>query len=116
MPAWGGAEAGLPGTAYAKILRDVASGASPVVSYWKQALIESDNRIAAMESDTSTYAFSAPAAGGTVTIDVAVRFRRVFQELMDAKGWQTPDILMERVQVQVIGKAWWGVYLPLMLH
>ena len=36
VPDWGGAQAGQPGKALAKVLSDVESGASPVVSYWKQ--------------------------------------------------------------------------------
>ena len=40
VPAWGGEHSGRPGKAYAKVLRDVVSGKSPVVSYWKQTLIE----------------------------------------------------------------------------
>jgi len=46
VPDWGGTQAGLPGKAFAKVLRDVETGESLVVSYWKQALIVSDNRIA----------------------------------------------------------------------
>jgi hypothetical protein len=45
VPEWGGAQSGLPGKAYAKVLCDVVSGEYPVVSYWRQALIISDNRI-----------------------------------------------------------------------
>lgn len=36
VPGWGGPQAGLPGNAFAKVLRDVESGRAPVVSYWKQ--------------------------------------------------------------------------------
>ncbi len=99
VPAWGGDQAGLPGTAFAKLLRDVQSGEWPVVSYWKQALIIADNRIPALASDTSVYHFAPPAAGGPLTITAELRFRRTFQAVTDAKGWDDPDILMERVQV-----------------
>ena len=99
VPDWGGAQAGLPGTAFAKVLRDVATGESPVVSYWKQALIISDNRIPAMGSHTSVYAFAAPVAGGPVTVTAELRFRRAFQSLMEARGWSTPDVVMEQRQV-----------------
>ena len=44
VPAWGGDTAGQPGKGYAKILRDVATGVSPVASYWKQTLIEQFHR------------------------------------------------------------------------
>ena len=59
IPDWGGSFAGLPGVGFAKVLQDVATAEAPVISYWKQALIESDNRIAALEADVSTYAFQA---------------------------------------------------------
>ncbi len=99
VPEWGGDQAGRPGTAFAKLLRDVESGAWPVVSYWKQALVVADNRIPAMESDTSAYIFEVPAGGGPVTVRAELRFRRTFQALMEAKGWHEPDIVMERVEV-----------------
>jgi hypothetical protein len=99
VPGWGGAQAGLPGKAYAKVLRDVLTGEAPVVSYWKQALIDSDNRIPAMGRDASLYTFAAPAAGGPVTVAAELRFRRAFQAVMDAKGWDAPDILMETTAV-----------------
>jgi hypothetical protein len=70
----------------------------PVVTYWKQALIVSDNRIPALETAASTYVFALPPGTGPVTVVAELRFRRTFQVLMDAKGWDTPDILMESVE------------------
>ena len=99
VPAWGGAQAGMPGRAYAKVLRDVLSGEAPVVSYWKQALIESDNRIPALASDRSSYRFVAPAGGSPVTVQASLRLRRVFQPVMDAKGWDMADVVMEEAEV-----------------
>jgi hypothetical protein len=113
VPAWGGAQAGQPGKAYAKVLRDVATGEAPVVSYWKQAQIVSDNRIAALESDTSTYAFAVPRTGGAVTVTAELRFRRVYQEVADARGWDMPDIVMEKEQAALTAAPWWAAYLPL---
>jgi hypothetical protein len=115
VPAWGGPQSGQPGKAFAKVLRDVKSGEWPVVNYWKQALIVSDNRIAAMEGDTSVYGFAAPSTGGPVTVTAELHFRRVFQEVMDAKGWGTPDILMEAEQLQSSTVTWWEQYLPLVV-
>ncbi len=100
VPQWGGAQAGRPGKAFAKVLQDVVTGEAPVVSYWRQALIVSDNRIPAMESDTSSYTFAAPVEPGPVTVAVELRFRRAFQTVMDVKGWDTPDIIMEQIQTQ----------------
>jgi hypothetical protein len=101
VPPWGGAQAGLPGRAFAKVLRDVQSGESPVVSYWKQALIVSDNRIPALGSDTSVYTFAAPVGGGPLTISAQLRLRRAFQAVMDARGWSDPDIVMEQEQIEL---------------
>jgi hypothetical protein len=101
VPEWGGAQAGLPGVAFAKVLRDVQSGESPVVSYWKQALIVSDNRIPALESDTSVYTFAAPVGGGSLTVSAELRLRRAFQAVMDAKGWSAPDVVMEHDQIEL---------------
>jgi len=116
VPDWGGAQAGLPGQAFAKVLRDVETGESPVVSYWKQALIVSDNRIPALVSDTSVYTFTAPAAGGPVTVTAELRFRRAFQAVMDDKGWDTPDIVMEEAQVTLAVQPWWDLFLPLVMR
>jgi len=116
VPDWGGAQAELPGKAFAKVLRDVQTGESPVVSYWKQALIVSDNRIPAMGSDASTYAFAVPDAGGPITATVELRFRRAFQDVMDARGWDTPDIVMERARVTLDVRPWWEVYLPVVVR
>ncbi|NIN67757.1 MAG: hypothetical protein GTO63_24235 [Anaerolineae bacterium] len=116
VPEWGGAQAGLPGKAFAKVLRDAASGQSPVVSYWKQTLIVSDNRIPAMQTDTSTYSFVAPPAGGPVTVTAELRCRRAFQTVMDAKGWDTPDVVMEEDQTTFVADPTWGTFFPLMMR
>jgi hypothetical protein len=72
-----------------------------VVSYWRQALIASDNRIPAMGGDRSVYTFGAVCAGDLVTVTAELRFRRLFQTVMGAKGWDTPDIVMEEAQVSL---------------
>ena len=99
LPDWCGNEAGRPGVAYAKVLRDVVTGESPVVNYWKQTLIESDNRLAAFETDRTSYRFAA--GTGTVTVRAVILFRRLFQELAEAKAWDMPDILMEEAGVSI---------------
>jgi hypothetical protein len=116
VPDWGGAQAGSPGKTFAKVLRDATTGEAPVVSYWKQATIVSDNRIPALGSDTSSYAFATPSAADVLTVTAELRFRRAPQALMDVKGWDTPDIIMERAQVAVPVARWWQFYLPLMLQ
>ena len=112
VPEWGGAQAGLPGKAFAKVLRDAATGEMPVVNYWKQTFIVSDNRIPALGSDTSVYTFTAPSAGGPVTVTAELRFRRVFQAVMDTRGWNMPDIVMEEAQVALSTQPWWRIFLP----
>lgn len=94
IPEWGGIQAGMPGIVFAKVLRDIESGEAPVVSYWKQALIESDNRIPALESSISDYKFALPANADRIEIEAVLIFRRLFQPLADAKGLSNPDFIM----------------------
>lgn len=95
IPQWGGDDANSPGIAFAKVLKDVESGEYPVVSYWKQTEIMSDNRIPALGTHESTYVFSIPRGGGEAEINVSLMLRRVFQTLGDEKGWDMPDLQME---------------------
>jgi hypothetical protein len=89
---------GLPGKGFAKILRDV----SPVINSWKQTAIENDNRIPANGKDTSRYVFALPTNSEQVSVSAELRFRRLFQSLKQAKGWNSPDILMEQVKIGVV--------------
>ncbi len=109
VPAWGGVGdpeqgyyAGLPGQGYAKILMELWTEVSPTGAYWNPTRVVSDNRIQAMESDTSSFVFTAPTYG-SVSIEVGLFFRRAFIELMDQKGWNDPDILMEQAIVTIPG-------------
>jgi hypothetical protein len=102
IPEWGGIGdpdmgyyAGLPGKGYAKILTELWTEMEPTGAYWNPTRIVSDNRIAAFEKDELTYIFMMPEKG-SVNIEVSVIFRRAFKELMDQKGWDSPDILMEQ--------------------
>ena len=116
VPDWGGAQAGRPGKVFAKVLQDARSGDAPVVSYWKQSFILEDNRIPALGSDTSAYTFALPRGPGApavVTVTARLRFRRAFQTVMDAKGWDVPDIVMEEAQVTLPRRPWWTLFLPL---
>ena len=107
IPEWGGVGdpslgyyAGLPGKGYAKILSELWTETTPTGAYWNPTRIFSDNRIAAFASDTSTYVFTAPEAGAA-TVRVDLLFRRAFKELMEQKGWEVSDIMMEQEIVQV---------------
>lgn len=113
IPDWGGSQAGEPGKAFAKVLRDTESGNFPVVSYWKQTSILSDNRVAAGETDSSTYTFAAPSAGETIRLLVELRFRRLFYDTLSTKGWYNPDVIMEQASKSIVVNPWWQIYLPL---
>jgi hypothetical protein len=102
VPYWGGVGdpaagyyAGLPGKAYAKVLQELWTYVMPSGAYWNQTRLVSDNRLAAFETDTSTYSFAAPQSG-ELEIKVSLLFRRAFIELMDQKDWEVPDIVMEQ--------------------
>ncbi|MBN1538406.1 MAG: carboxypeptidase regulatory-like domain-containing protein [Anaerolineales bacterium] len=112
VPFWGGAQSGLPGKAYAKVLQDAVSGEYPVVSYWKQAFILSDNRISAFESDQSVYGFLVPQAGDTITVTAELLFRRNFQDEMDERGWGVQDIVMVTQKITLTIPAYTIIYLP----
>jgi hypothetical protein len=101
VPGWGGDLAGRPGKAFAKVLRDLNTGEEPTAAYWNPTIIVSDNRIPAFGVDTSVYEFTAPPAG-TVTVAATLVFRRAFQELMQAKRWDKPNIVMEQETQSVV--------------
>ena len=92
--------AGKPGTAYAKILQEMWTEFTPTGAYWNPTRIISDNRIPAIKSDTTIYAFSAPQDDG-ITVDVKLLFRRAFIELMRQKSWDFPDILMAEQMITI---------------
>jgi mono/diheme cytochrome c family protein len=92
--------AGLPGTGYAKILEELWTGVSPTGAYWNQTRIRSDNRIAAMNSDETTYVFETP-TDDDVIVDVRLLYRRAFIQLRDVKGWDGEDIEMARQTITV---------------
>jgi hypothetical protein len=85
------------------------------VSYWKQTRIISDTRLAALQNDTSSYTFAAPARGGPISITAQLRFRRVFQGVLDAKGWNSPDIIMEEDEITLTTLSSQRLYLPLIM-
>ncbi len=90
----GGYYAGLPGKAYAKVLMELWTEVAPSGAYWNPTRVVSDNRLAALEIDSSTYMFTAP-QNSEVIVKTSLLFRRAFIELMDQKGWDVPDIVME---------------------
>jgi hypothetical protein len=106
LPEWAGQGnpaqgyyAGLPGMAYAKVLQELWTEVAPSGAYWNPTRVLSDNRIPAMASDTTRYAFAGIAE--PVTVEVRLLFRRAYIELLDQKGWDVPDILMEEKQLHL---------------
>jgi hypothetical protein len=91
--------AGLPGQAYAKVLAELWTEIYPSGAYWNPTRLESDNRLEAFQTDLQTFTFLAPQE--TTRIEVQLWYRRAFKDLMDQKGWQDPDILMEQVVLEV---------------
>jgi hypothetical protein len=67
----------------------------PTGTYWNPTRIVSDNRLAALDTDTTTYIFAAP-ADGQAAVRVTLLFRRAFYRLMEQKDWNVPDIVMEQ--------------------
>ena len=92
--------AGLPGKAYAKLLRERWTNAFPTGAYWNETILVSDNRLAAFASDSTSFAFVPPEAGD-VGITVTLLYRRAYIELMDWKKWDVPDIVMVREDLVV---------------
>jgi hypothetical protein len=91
---------GLPGKAYAKILEEQWTQVSPTGAYWNPTKVLTDNRIPAMQSDITAYTFASP-GNGEVQIQVRLLFRRTFMQLIEQKGWEIADIMMEE-QVLVL--------------
>jgi hypothetical protein len=102
-PAYSGNYAGVAGKTFAKVLRDEWTGETPTGAFWRPVKIVEDTRLAALTTDTTNYAFTAP-TGKAVTVKVRLVFRRAFAELMKQKGWNDPDILMEQETLNVPAK------------
>lgn len=100
IPMWGGENAGEAGVIYAKLLRDVLTGDYPVVSYWKQTLIASDNRIPALALAQSAYTFARPATRGTIT--ATVWLRRVTADVAAVQGWEVADQMIAEMTVAAV--------------
>ena len=87
--------AGMPGTAYAKILEELWTLTSPSGAYWNPTRVISDNRLPAFGSDTTMYEFDLPSSDD-LTVDVTLIYRRAFIALMDQKSWDVPDIILSQ--------------------
>jgi hypothetical protein len=103
LPVWTGNLKGLPGVYFAKILQELWTDVQPTGAYWMPTRLVEDTRLPALETKTTTYTFGLPAGvhDGTITVEAKLIFRRAFSELMQQKGWNSPDILMEDSVVTV---------------
>ncbi len=97
-----GCYGGLPGKVFVKLLREEWTGIVPGAAYWNPTRVLMDSRLGAFESDVGEYVFAAPEPG-PVRVEAVLLYRRAFKDLMDRKGWDEPDIVMESVQLSVPG-------------
>ncbi len=94
--------AGLPGKVFLKLLEEVWTGISPTAAYWNPTRVVMDTRLGAFESDEGEFVFGAPEAG-EVRIEAVLLYRRAFKDLMDRKGWNEPDLVMESAIHRISG-------------
>jgi hypothetical protein len=92
--------AGLPGKVYIKQLEEIWTGVSPTAAYWNPTRIVMDTRLEAFKTDSGEFLFAAP-RNGNVRIEAALIYRRAYKELMNLKGWNEPDIIMESATAAV---------------
>lgn len=92
--------AGLPGKIYMKVLQEIWTEIYPSGSYWNPTRMLSDNRLMPFEVDKTSFDFQ---MGKAESAEIRIRliFRRATKELIDLKGWESPDILMEEITLQV---------------
>lgn len=104
VPLWGGEgrdeddHAGKPGKGFANALRDRWSRQAPTIAYWRPTETESDNRIPAMQTDSSTYVFARPRSG-PVRVVARLLYRRTFRDVARAKLWTDRDLVMQQKEV-----------------
>ncbi len=103
LPEWAGDYAGNSGKMFAKVLQDEWTGEMPTGAYWRPVRLVSDTRLAALDTNVTTYLFSLPPGSidTGVTVESRLIFRRAYQQLQEWKGWTDPDILMEEETVHV---------------
>ena len=59
-----------------------------------------DTRLGAFESDVGEFLFVAPDSG-EVRIEAVLLYRRAYKKLMELKGWNESDIIMESAAVSI---------------
>jgi hypothetical protein len=101
LPSYAGDLEGRPGRFFAKILEEIPTNypdrlGPPIripAPQWVQGRIASDTRIAALETDESSYEFVLP-EDGKVHVEARFIYRRAFWSFAQLKGWDIPDILI----------------------
>jgi hypothetical protein len=93
--------AGLPGKVFVKLLEEVWTGVSPTAAYWNPTRVVMDTRLAPFQSDVGEFQFAAPDAG-EVRIVAVLLYRRAYKKLMDLKGWNEPDIVLESAEAVLL--------------
>jgi hypothetical protein len=100
VPKWGGDLAGRPGQGFARVLEERWTREAPTIAYWRPTELESDSRIRAMESDSSTYVFRLPRSG-RVHVTARLVYRRTYPSIARAKQWTDEDVLMQQKEMVI---------------
>ncbi len=83
-----------------KVLQEIWTDFYPSGAYWNPSRVMSDNRLMPFEEDQLFFSFSL-ADAESIEVSVRLMFRRATKELVDQKGWDVPDILMEQVNLSL---------------
>ena len=95
LPEWTGDQAGKPGRAFARILKDNWTGEAPASAFWRATTVLEDTRLFPFQANRSEYVFALPESHrGSLQVSVRLIYRRAFQALAQQKGWNDPDIMM----------------------
>ncbi len=84
--------AGLPGTVFARVLRDEKNNLN--VPFWKAVAVASDTRIPPKSTVTEVFHFSLADANDEPAVEAHLIYRPTFKAWALAKGWADRDIEM----------------------
>jgi len=84
--------AGLPGTVFARVLRDAYNNLN--VPFWKATAIESDTRIPPKTTVTEIFRFALQDPDDEPAVEAHLIYRPTFKAWDMAKGWPDRDIEM----------------------
>jgi hypothetical protein len=98
-----GCYAGFPGKVFIKLLEEIWTGVSPTAAYWNPTRVVMDTRLGAFESDMGEFLFMAPDSGDA-RVEAILIYRRAYKKLLELKGINEPDIIMESAAVSVSQK------------